>query len=82
MYKQLIAALTTKYFFFMVAHRSNALMQGHYNQNGCFGYVSENLVSNQKFFHKLTAISQALHRINSKSFFKKLAILCKVKVTS
>jgi hypothetical protein len=57
-------------------------MQGTCNSNGCFGYVSGNLVLIQKSFYKLTAIPQAWHRIISKSVFKKLAKLDKVRFTS
>ena len=45
-----------------IAQLSNVLMQGHCNWNGCFGYVSENLVSIQKSFSKLTALPQAWHK--------------------
>ena len=59
---------------------SNVLMQGHCN--GCFGYVSENLVSIQKSFSKLTALPQAWHKTIFKLIPNKLAELDKAKLTS
>jgi hypothetical protein len=57
-------------------------MQGTCNSNGCFGYVSGNLVSIKKSFYKLTAIPQAWYRTIFKLVFKKLAKFDKVRFTS
>ena len=61
---------------------SNVLLEGHCNENDCFGYVSGNLLSIQKSFSKLTAIPQAWHRTISKLISNKLAKLDKARLTS
>ena len=54
-----------------------SIMQGHCNENDCFGYVSGNLLSIQKSFFKLTAIPQAWYKTNFKSVIKKIVLLDK-----
>jgi len=61
---------------------SKVLMQGHCNENDCYGYISENLLSIQKSFFKLTAIPQAWYKTIFKSVFKKMVLLDKVRVRS